>query len=105
MIIIFNDVYINTNSVKYIELINDPSPDLAIWDLNKQIESAKDPWWLPRTPMQDLFVKQLEQERDNYQQKFHVDIAFVDGSEMRESYPTQLERDVRFDELIKQLQK
>ena len=53
--------------------------------------------------MQDLFVKQLERERDNYQQKFHVDIAFVDGSEMRESYPTQLERDVRFEELIKQL--
>lgn len=102
MIITFNDVYINTNSIKYIEPTNDPSPELAIWDLNKQIESEKRRWWL-RTPMQDLFVKQLERERDNYQQKFHVDIAFVDGSEMRESYPTQLERDVRFEELIKQL--
>ena len=41
MIIKFNDVYINTNSIKYIEPTNDPSPELAIWDLNKQIESAK----------------------------------------------------------------
>ena len=49
MIITFNDVYINTNSIKYIEPVNDPSPELAIWDLNKQIESAKHPWWLPRT--------------------------------------------------------
>ena len=101
MIITFNDVYINTNSVKYIEPINDPSPELAIWDLNKQIESAKHPWWLPRTPMQDLFVKQLERERDNYQQKFHVDIAFVDGSEMRESFDSIEKRDLRLDELLK----
>ena len=103
MIILFNDVYINTNSVKYIEPTNDSSPELVIWDLNKQIESAKDPWWLPRTPMQDLFVKQLEQERDNYQQKFHVDIAFVDGSEMRESFDSIEERDLRLDELLKSM--
>lgn len=102
MIITFNNVYINTNSIKYIEPTNDPSPELAVWDLNKQIESEKRRWWL-RTPVQEVFIKHLEQERDNYQQKFHVDVAFVDGSEMRESYPTQLERDIRFDELIKQL--
>lgn len=103
MILTFNNVYINTNSVKYIEPTNDPSPDLAIWDLNKQIESAKDPWWLPRTPMQDLFVKQLERERDNYQQKFHVDVAFVDGSEMRESFDSIEERDLRLNELLKSM--
>lgn len=103
MIITFNDVYINTNSVKYIEPVNDPSPELAIWDLNKQIESAKNPWWLPRTPMQDLFVKQLERERDNYQQKFHVDIAFVDGSEMRESFDSIEERNLRLNELLKSM--
>lgn len=101
MIIKFNDVYINTNSVKYIEPTNDPSPELVIWDLNKQIESTKDPWWLPKTPMQDLFVKQLEQERDNYQQQFHIDIAFVDGSEMRESFDSIEKRDLRLDELLK----
>lgn len=101
MILTFNDVYINTNSIKYIEPTNDPSSELAIWDLNKQIESAKNPWWLPRTPMQDLIVKQLEQERDNYQQKFHVDIAFVDGSEMRESFDSIEKRDLRLDELLK----
>ena len=103
MIITFNNVYINTNSVKYIEPTNDPSPELAIWDLNKQIESAKAPWWMPRTPMQDLFVKQLEQERDNYQQKFHVDIAFVDGSEMRESFDSIVKRDVRLKVLLKSM--
>lgn len=103
MMILFNDVYINTNSVKYIELTNDPSPELAIWDLNKQIESAKDPWWLPRTPIQDLFVKQLEQERDNYKQRFHVDIAFVDGSEMRESFDSIEERNLRLNELLKSM--
>lgn len=103
MVISFNNVYINTNSIKYIEPTNDPSPELAIWDLNKQIESAKDPWWLPRTPMQDLIVKQLEQERDNYQQKFHVDIAFVDGSEMRESFDFIEERDLRLNELLKSI--
>lgn len=103
MILTFNNMYINTNSVKYIEPTNDPSPELAIWDLNKQIESAKSPWWLPRTPMQDLFVKQLEQERDNYQQKFHVDIAFVDGSEMRESFDSIEERDLRLNELLKSM--
>lgn len=103
MIITFNDVYINTNSVKYIEPTNDPSPELAIWDLNKQIESVKNPWWLPRTGMQDLFVKHLERERDNYQQKFHVDIAFVDGSEMRESFDSIEERDLRLNELLKSM--
>ena len=103
MIITINNVYINTNSVKYIEPTNDPSPDLAIWDLNKQIESAKSPWWLPGTPMRDLIVKQLEQERDNYQQKFHVDIAFVDGSEMRESFDSIEERDVRLKVLLKSI--
>lgn len=103
MIITFNDVYINTNSIKYIEPTNDPSPELAIWGLNKQIESVKDPWWLPRTPVQDLIVKQLEQERDNYQQKFHVDVAFVDGSEMRESFDSIEERDLRLNELLKSM--
>lgn len=103
MIITFNDVYINTNSIKYIEPTNDPFPEWAIWDLNKQIESAKSPWWLPRTGMQDLFVKQLEQERDNYQQKFHVDIAFVDGSEMRESFDSIEKRDLRLNELLKSM--
>ena len=103
MIITFNDVYINTNSVKYIEPTNDPSPELAIWDLNKQIESAKSPWWLPKTSMQDLFIKQLERERDNYQQKFHVDIAFVDGSEMRESFDSIEKRDLRLNELLKSM--
>jgi hypothetical protein len=102
MIITFNDVYINTNSVKYIEPTNDPSSELAIWDLNKQIESEKRRWWL-RTPMQDLFVKQLERERDNYQQKFHVDIAFVDGSEMRESFNSIEERDLRLNELLESM--
>ena len=103
MIITFNDVYINTNSVKYIEPTNDPSPELAIWDLNKQIESVKNPWWLPKTSMQDLFIKQLEQERDNYLQKFHVDIAFVDGSEMRESFDSIEKRDLRLNELLKSM--
>ena len=103
MILTFNDVYINTNSIKYIEPTNDPSPELAIWDLNKQIESVKNPRWLPRTSVQDLFVKQLEQERDNYQQKFHVDIAFVDGSEMRESFDSIEERDLRLNELLKSM--
>ena len=103
MTILFNDVYINTNSVKYIEPTNDPSPKLAIWDLNKQIESVKNPWWLPRTPMHDLIIKQLERERDNYQQKFHVDIAFVDGSEMRESFDSIEERDLRLNELLKSM--
>lgn len=101
MIITFNDVYINTNSVKYIEPTNDPSPELAIWDLNKQIESAKSPWWMLNTPMHDLLIKQLEQERDNYQQKFHVDIAFVDGSEMRESFDSIEERDLRLNKLLR----
>ena len=103
MMILFNNVYINTNSIKYIEPTNDPSPELAIWHLNKQIESAKHPLWLPRTPMQDLLVKQLEQERDNYQQKFHVDIVFVDGSEMRESFDSIEKRDLRLDELLKSM--
>ena len=102
MMIIFNDVYINTNSIKYIEPTNDPSSELAIWDLNKQIESAKRRWWL-RTLLQEVFIEQLEQERDNYQQKFHVDIAFVDGSEMRESFDSIEERDLRLNELLKSM--
>lgn len=103
MIIKFNDVYINTNSIKYIEPTNDPSPELTIWDLNKQIESVKNPWWLPKTLMQDFFVKQLEQERDSYQQKFHVDAAFVDSSEMRESFDSIEKRDLRLNELLKSM--
>lgn len=102
MTILFNDVYINTNSIKYIEPTNDPSPELAIWDLNKQIESEKRRWWL-RTPLQEVFIEQLEQERDNYQQKFHVDIAFVDGSEMRESFDSIEKRDLRLNELLKSM--
>ena len=103
MLIDFDHKMINTHSIKYIEPINDPSPELAIWDLNKQIESAKNPWWLPRTSIQNLIIEQLEQERDNYQQKFHVDIAFVDGSEMRESFDSIEKRDLRLDELLKSM--
>lgn len=103
MIITFNNVYINTNSIKYIEPTNDPSPELAIWDLNEQIESAKSPCRLPGIPMRNLIVKQLEQERDNYQQKFHIDIAFVDGSEMRESFDSIEKRNVRLKVLLKSM--
>ncbi len=103
MIITFNDVYINTNSVKYIEPTNDPSPEMAIKDYDFQIEAAKNPWWLPRTEIQDMIIRNLTHERDNYKQQFHIDIAFVDGSEMRESFDSIEKRDVRLKTLLKSM--
>ena len=53
--------------------------------------------------IQEVFIKHLEQERDNYQQRFHIDIAFVDGSEMRESFDSIEKRDLRLNELLKSM--
>ena len=107
MLLNFADKIINSNCIKYFGKVDDSDVESEIQRIDKQIEAFTPKGWrsVLDTPIDRAIVEMLQEEKENLIQQFHIDVFFVDGSELRESYPTQLERDVRFDELIKQLQK
>ena len=105
MLLNFSDKIINSKCVKYFGKVDDPDIESEIQRIDKQIKAFTYTGWrsILETPIDKAFVKMLQEEKENLIQQFHIDIFFVDGSELRESYPTQLERDTRFEELTKQL--
>lgn len=105
MLLNFADKIINSNCIKYFGKVDDPDIESEIQRIDKQIETFTHTGWrsVLETPIDKAFVKMLQEEKENLTQQFHIDIFFVDNSELRESYPTQLERDTRFEELTKQL--
>lgn len=105
MLLEFDNKIINSKCIKYFGKIDDPSIESEIKRIDKQIEAFTSTGWrsILETPIDRAFVKILQEEKENLIQQFHIDIFFVDGSELRESYSTQLERDARFEKLTKQL--
>ena len=106
MLLNFANKTINSICIKYFGKMDDPDVESEIQRINKQIEAFTHPkGWrsILETPIDRAIVEMLQEEKENLTQQFHIDIFFVDRSELRESYPTQLERDVRFEELTKQL--
>ena len=106
MLLNFADKIINSNCIKYFGKVDDPDVESEIQRIDKQIEVITPSTWerivFTNTIIQS-WIDALIEEKENLIQQFHIDVFFVDGSELRESYPTQLERDVRFEELTKQL--
>ena len=107
MLLEFRNKTINSNCIKYFGKADDPDIESEIRRIDKQIEVLTPKGWrsILETPIERAFVEMLQEEKANLTQQFHIDVFFVDGSELRESYPTQEERDIRFEELIKQMQK
>ena len=106
MLLNFADKIINSNCIKYFGKVDDPDVESEIQRIDKQIEVITPSAWeriLFTNTIIQSWIDALIEEKENLIQQFHIDVFFVDGSELRESYPTQLERDIRFDELIKQL--
>jgi hypothetical protein len=106
MLLEFSNKIINSNCIKYFGKVDDPDVESEIQRIDKQIESITPSVWerivFTNTIIQS-WIDALIEEKESLIQQFHIDVFFVDGSELRESYPTQLERDVRFEELTKQL--
>ena len=107
MLLNFANKIINSKCIKYFGKVDDPDVEVEIQRIDKQIEAFTPKGWrsVLETPIDRAIVGMLQEEKENLTQQFHIDIFFVDNSELRESYPTQSERDVRLDELIKLLQK
>ena len=106
MLLNFADKIINSKCIKYFGKVDDPDIESEIERIDRQIEAITPSAW-ERIVFTNIIIQSwidcLIEEKENLIQQFHIDIFFVDGSELRESYPTQLERDARFEELTKQL--
>ena len=102
MIFEFNNKLINSNSIKYIGIEDDPDIESEIQRLDRQIETLSPKGWrkiFTTTDLSRIFVEMLLEEKENLKQEFHIDIFFVDNSELRESYRNIDDRNQRYEQL------
>lgn len=101
MIFEFNSKLINSNSIKYVGIEDDPDIELATQRLDRQIETLSPKGWtrIFTTGLSKTLVEMLLEEKENLKQEFHIDIFFVDNSELRESYRNIDDRNQRYEQL------
>lgn len=89
MIIDFANTSINTDSIKFTTILNDPSVDWYRNFISKQMSGITD----------GSILKDLKHEYDTYKPTYKIIVVFVDGSELYETYTSRTKRDSRISSL------
>ena len=89
MIVEFANTPINTGSIKFTTILDDPPVDQYREFILRQMSRTTN----------GSILKDLKHEYDTYKPTYKIIVVFIDGSELYETYASRTERDCRISSL------